>query len=1056
MKYNSFSQLQYAALLVCLLLVVPAWLNGVTAQTRKAQPKRVDVSVTVVDPSGNPVPHAGITVGEGVLHLMTDEAGRVSFAASARDMVSVAKEGYTPNHVLAGALVESDRVALSPEVLLASEEDDIPLPYTTQKKRWSVGSTVVIKGEELEKYSSTDIRNALTAIAAGVEVTERFGGPGVNPLEHIGQYGAATRIGVTSRGRQMMYMVDDIPVQIDETPLDAQQIESITIVRDVLEKTLYGPSAANGIVYIRTKRGKFNDRYLNVEVEGGVNTVDRMPEYVGGADYARLNNVARHNSGLEMLYSRDDVAAYARNDAGDKYHPSVNFRDMMLKNTMYYTKANVSSGGGNDYLRYYAYLGYAGEDDIYKIGPSAGYNRVNINANLDIKLHRYIRARFGLISTMGIRKSANYGYSANYASEDAASNTTLGVTEFPDIISDVNTIPAISFPIYANNSPELESPWYAVSSLYKQNPIANILENGSYTETIRKGLINVGIDIDLSFLTPGLTSMTYGAYDATNLVRLGTAEDYAAYILTKGIDENGYDTMIPVQSSSHSVQAMSKKTRLLDYFSNRFYFVQKFAYDRTFGRHAVQASASYMITKRSQKFITEHRREMDFAFGAGYAYDGRYLVQAACNYQGTYSLVNNRWSASPSVGLGWIISQEDFMKGVRGIDFLKLRAEGGILCYDSATSANRDVDNYKWDNSGQKFGPHTNNQWFGSTVGDAVDRLYPQMLGNPNLRLEQRKELTVGIDGLALKRRLNFSLSYYNVLQDGPVSQLTNSLPLLAGVSSGALWMNYEKTRYQGYELALGWRDRAGDFSYAINGWASVQASKVLRADELDYKEAYRSKVGYSASALWGLRCLGQFKTDEETLVVPQLFDDELKAGDLRYEDMNGDGQIDDNDFCVIGNSVPKLIYGVHVNLKYRDFDLTVTGTGRAFYDIALTNDYFWNGWGDGNYSKYTRDHAGDKHHPRLTYNKVNNNYKTSTFWLADGGFFKIQSLEVGYELPVRRLNISAVRRMRVYLRGNNLCTFSNIRDVDPEAISSGLTNYPLMRTFVAGVKLTF
>ena len=265
------------------------------------------------------------------------------------------------------------------------------------------------------------------------------------------------------------------------------------------------------------------------------------------------------------------------------------------------------------------------------------------------------------------------------------SNTTLGVTEFPDIISDINTTPGISFPIYANNDPDLESPWYAVSSLYKQNPVANILENGAYTETIRKGLINVGVDIDFSFLTPGLTSMTYGAYDATNLVRLGTAEDYAAYILNKGIDENGYDAMIPEQSSSHSVKAMANKTRLLDYFSNRFYFVQKFAYDRTFGRHAVAASASYMITKRSQKFITEHRREMTFGFGARYAYDGRYLVQAACSYQGTYALLNNRWSASPSVGLGWIVSEENFMKNLRGIDFLKLRAEGGILYFDAVS-----------------------------------------------------------------------------------------------------------------------------------------------------------------------------------------------------------------------------------------------------------------------------------------------------------------------------------------------------------------------------------
>ena len=309
MKHILFSQSKYAALL-CMLLILPAWFSPAAAQARKAQPRRVDVSVAVVTPDGKPVPNAGFTVGEGVRHLRADEAGRIVFSVAPRDLVTVSAEGFTPVRALGSALAESSQVTLTPAILLAGENDDIPLPYTTLKKRYSVGSSIVIRGEELEKYSSTDIRNALTGLASGVEVAEKFGGPGVNPLEHIGQYGASTRVSVTTRGKQMMYMVDDIPVQIDETPLDPQQIESVTIVRDVLEKSLYGPSAANGIVYIKTKRGRYNDRYLTVDVEGGVNTVDRMPEYVSGADYARLNNIARNNSGLDMLYSRDDVAKF--------------------------------------------------------------------------------------------------------------------------------------------------------------------------------------------------------------------------------------------------------------------------------------------------------------------------------------------------------------------------------------------------------------------------------------------------------------------------------------------------------------------------------------------------------------------------------------------------------------------------------------------------------------------------------------------------------------------------------------------------------------------------
>lgn len=935
-------------------------------------------------------------------------------------------------------------------------ETEIPLPFISVSSQLALGNAVVIRGEDLEKYSSTDIRNALTAIAPGVEVIEKYGGPGVTPLEHIGQYGAAARTTVTSRGRSMMYIVDDIPVHIDETPLDPHQIESITIVRDVLDKTLYGATAAEGIVYIRTKRGHNGERWLNVDVEGGVNVVDKMPEWVSGADYARLNNIARVNSGMPALYRAEDVLMYQKNDPNSMTHPNVDFRSMMLKNVMHYSKASVSSGGGNANMRYYAYLGYAGEDDIYKIGPAADYNRVNINANLDINLHRYVKARFGIISTLGLRRSANYGYDADYSSEDGSSNSTLGVTEFPSVIGHVNTIPAISFPIYANNDPTLESPWYAVSTLYTQNPIANILENGSYTETIRKGLMNVGVDIDFSFLTPGLRSETYVAYDATNLVRLGMVEDYAAYILSPGIDEEGNDIMIPQQSSSHSVKSMANKAKLLDYFSSRMYLNQTLAYERTFGKHAVAASARYMITRRTQKFITEHRREMNFGFNAIYAYDNRYTVQTSMNWHGTYSLLNNPWSYSPSLGFGWILSEEGFMKDVKGIDFLKLRVQGGLLHYDALSSANRDVDNYKWDADGQKFGPHSNNQWFGSTQSNSVDRVYPSMLGNPNLRLERRYESTAGVDLRAFDNRLDVSLSYWYIMSDGPITQMTNVLPLYAGVSSGALWMNYNQTWYQGGDLSLTWKDKAGDFSYSIGGWTSTRFSKILRADELDYKDAYRSRVGCSSSAIWGLRYLGQFKTDAETKDIPQMFDDELRAGDLKYQDMNGDGLVDDTDACVIGDTTPRLIYGLNLFFKYKGFDLTLTGTGRAFYDIALTNEYFWNGWSDGNYSKFVFDNVGNPEHPRLTYNKVNNNYKTSTFWLRDGSFFKLQTVELGYELPVVRWRSKVFDRIRIYVRGNNLFTISGIGYVDPESINAGVSNYPLMRTFVAGLKFTF
>ncbi len=1025
-----------ASVLLCCAAVFSICGRDASAQSRSKAIREVNVSVQIVDADGNPIPSADVIVAEGTIRERADADGKVVFTANSSDRARVEAEGFLTINSQVAALADSRTITLYRPVLYSEK---LSLPYMEMQKRHSLGNTIVISGEELEKYSSTDLRNALTAIAPGVIVTENHGGIGVNANND-------SRVGVTSRGRTMMFMVDDVPVNFAETPLDPQQIESITIIRDVMERTLYGASGVNGIIHIKTKKGQANTRTINVYAEAGVNVADRMPEWVGGEDYARLNNLARINSGLTPLYSESDINQYAQGDAYSLTHPNVDFKSRMLKKVMSYRKAGISSGGGNDIVRYYAYLGYAGEDDMYKIGSAADYNRVNINANLNVKLHKYITADFGIISSVGIRRSPHYGYNTSYTND------------FPTVLNDVNTIPAITFPIYANNDPELESPWYAVTSLYTQNPIGNILANGSYTETTRKGLMNLKLNVDLSFITKGLKSMTYGAYDATNLVRLGTSEDYAAYILKATTDGSGETVMTPVKSSSHNVVQTSDKSKILDYYSNRFYLVQKFSYDRTFGKHQVSAGADYMLTSRSASGLTEHQREMNFGFNAGYVYDDRFIFQTALNEHGTYFLRKNKWAFSPTFGLGWIMSRENWLKDVKGVDFLKIRAQGGLLYYDSMSSVNLDIDQYSWNTSGSKFGPYSTNQWFGQTVSDDVNRTVISMLGNPDLRMQKRPEFSVGIDGLFLGRRLDVSLTYYNSVNDGQISTLSNVIPMIVGTSSGSFYMNYDKTALQGYEVALGWKDNVGrDFSYSISGWAAGRFSKRLRYDELKYSEPYRSAVGRSMTTIWGYRCIGQYLTDEEAASVTQYFDTELKAGDLKYQDMNGDGVINASDICAIGDSNPAVNYGISLYFRYRDFDLLLTGTGRSSCDLLMNNSYYWNGWGTANYSKYTLDHANDASHPRLTYNKVENNYQTSSYWLRNGRFFKLQTVELGYELPIKRLNITkGLRGMRVYLRGNNLFTLSGIKDLDPEALNSGLNNYPLMRTFVGGFKFTF
>ena len=249
--------------------------------------------------------------------------------------------------------------------------------------------------------------------------------------------------------------------------------------------------------------------------------------------------------------------------------------------------------------------------------------------------------------------------------------------------------------------------------------------------------------------------------------------------------------------------------------------------------------------------------------------------------------------------------------------------------------------------------------------------------------------------------------------------------------------------------------ERLGEFRFSIGGNATVQDSKILKWDEPNFRFGYQTRIGTPSDGYWGQTYTGKFASDAETDVVPQIYDEDLKAGDLKYRDMNGDGVVDDNDQSRIGHVSPRLTYALNLKLAFRNLELTAIGTGRAFYQIPFTNKYFWNGWGDNNYSDFVKENMGGQY-PRLTYYKVNNNFVSSDFWLRDGGFFKIQNVELAYNVPVRLGNMIAARGIRVYVRGANVLTFSKIKGVDPESVNSGITAYPLFRTFSGGVKLTF
>lgn len=1013
-----------------------------------AQKSTQKVSISVTDENNDPLQGVKISANEGTTLVLTGQDGKAEIRTTPEETVLVEAEGFAKKIVQVIHLLEDEVVMLVKDKFYAGSNDQISLPFRTSTHRSTSGTFRVLTGTQLDTYPTTDLRNAFAGLVPGFETIELNGMPGLSAEESLGKLGLSTKVNLNSRGTNPIYIIDDLIVDISEMPLDPHEIESVSFISDIVGKALYGPHAANGIVYIKTKRGIANKRNLQVTAETGVSITDRFPQWVSGGDYARLNNTARQNSGMEQLYSSEDISAYEKNDPYDMYHPNINFRDMMYKNVRPLTRVNVSTDGGSDKIQYFAYLGYNGEGDNFNMGADANYNRVNARSNIDVQITEDIGVQLGIYGGLTIRNSPNYGYFASDAS------TNFSLVEMNSLLGDLTTIPSIAFPVYASNDGVLKKPWYAVSSTYGSNPIGKLNSNGYYEEKTRTSAAHVALDYNLGKFIPGLRSRSFITFNVLNLTRIGKAEDYIAYTVTPTKTAAGQDSIL--LAKVRDGLDMDDQVKLHDYYYQRLSFYQKFSYARTFGDHGLQMGLTYLLSNGLQDLIREPDRIQSGILNAEYSFRDKYFFEGVLNYSGASSFdQGKRYELFPTAGLGWVISEEKFFDKIRFIDFLKLRVQAGVLGYNGLQSTTFYYYDTWSTGTGTAFGPHSANQWFGSDTDNSVSQTYPNRTANPNLTWEKRREFNAGLDALLLNKKLNVDVTYYNVLRDGIVSKLANEVPFLTGYYAASPWFNYNKYRYSGMEIGAQYSDDIGQVKFSVGGNVTFQNSKRVVFDEPNYREPYLFRTGNPVDAIWGYTYTGTYATDAEAQAVFQNFDEALYAGDLKYLDKNNDSRINELDISQIGNSSPRMLYAVNIQLAYKNFEFKAVGTGRAGYDIVMNNKYFWSGWGDNTYSDFVKENVGENY-PRLTWQKVNNNFVTSGYWLRNGGFFKIQNLELAYNLRSRNKKMIESGNVRLYVRGANLLTISKIKDVDPESIDSGIETYPLFRTFTGGLQLTF
>ncbi len=1064
MRFNNIlsQKIRYAGLLV--LLVMLAWpVTGQVQRERKAARQLFDVVLKVVDESGAPIPGASVVVGEGITHAVTDANGSVSFKGYPEDVVTINAFQYDKKVSNVIDIVNSGTITLLEGKIDMTSDDVVQLPFKSTYKRNLTGPELVVPGSWFSHYPTTDIRNSLTGISSMYDIRERDGSPGMSPLEGLQQYsGLSNSYGSTDKFSGMPYVIiDDLPAELQEYIIGPNEIESATLLKGILSTAMYGPSATGGVMYLKTRTGVPNERMLHVDVEMGTSIVDRFPEYVKGDVYATLQNQARLASDLPSIYSPAAIAAYRVNDGYDLQYPNTDFRDMMLDNQMELRKVNVSSSGGNDIVQYFSYLGYAGEGDIINMGAKSDYNRITARQSVNVKINDFLSAKFGFYGNLTFRRSPNYGYDSDYSSEGTG-NATLGLLELPAILNDLRNVPSIAYPIWAyyDESTDPPTPWYGVSAIYTDNLIGNILDQGFYTDKGRTGVSNLKLTWDAGNLIEGLKSETYLGFNIHNSVRIGKSNDYLAYT----VDVTPTDTTL-TRYSGHNLSKMADLYKLMDYYFQRFMFYERVSWEKSFDNSDIQASAMYHQTLSYINGIEEPQRQRSILGTLFYNLNDKYQLQGVLNYAGNSSFAKDyRNLLNWAVGGAWIITDEDFMPEIGFVNYLKLRAQGGIVGNETYFPNLYDVDRWSGTSTTSTtrpygFGPYSSSQWFGGGTESAVQRSYLSRTGNPALTWEKRREINAGIDAVMFDEKLTLGLTYYNWLVDGSISQVTANMPYLAGYQGARPYQNYNQTMYNALGADLQFNHKVGDVMLNIGANATTVKGIRVKYDEPQYRNDYQFRTDKVSDAIFGYTYLGKFASDNEAQggnnTPLQLFDEKLYAGDLKYDDLNDDGFVDESDQSMIGHSSPRLYYGVNVSLKYKNFDLFILGAGRAFYDIALTNEYYWNGWGDNNYSQFVADNIGGDY-PRLTYNKVNNNFLTSDYWLRKGGYFKIQNVELAYTIPAKMLQFMSGRAVRLYVRGANLLTLSGIKDVDPESIDSGVTVYPLFRTFSGGIKLNF
>ena len=990
--------------------------------------------------TGESVIGAGVMIKGTATGVTTDLDGRYELSAPENATLVFSSIGYKTLEVrLDGRSVVNVALETDSELL----EEAVAIGYGSQSKITLTGSVTQTSGAELVKNSSVNLSQGLAGRLSGVVVSNRSGEPGNDDATMF------IRGRSTLDDNSPLIIIDGIPGRDDEfSRLTGEEIESINVLKDA-SGAIYGSRSANGVILVTTKRGVYGEApRVTFTYDIGLQQPTRLVDMADAVLYTHAYNDELAITGAAPYYNETQLQHYA---AGDDLilYPNTDWLDEIIKPVSVQHKYGVSVNGGSDRVAYFVQFNGQYQDGIYE-KSATNYAQYNVRSNVDIKVTESLRLGVDL----NVRRQQK-----NYSAFPSSSENDNGI-------------------FYTAIRMKPTGATYYPNGLLRggTNPAVLVQDLTGYDRT-SINTINTTFNLgwDMSWLTEGLSVNARMAYDVVGEFRKNWLKnwDYWEYDEITEL----YNQRTISYWSSPVLHEYQENYQTLTINAN-------INYERDFNGHHVSALAGFeQSSYRYDTFnagINSYDSDLLDEFFAGtadkswYAIDGyaketarrsffgrigydwksRYMIQAIIRFDGSENFPKeSRWGIFPGVSLGWRISEEPFVKNnAPWLTNLKLRASYGEQGNDS-------IDPFQYLTTYE----YTALTGYSMKIDDKeVSFIIPGTIPNPKVTWEVARTWNVGLDGRIFNGMLGWEVEYFHTRRSNILCTRNASIPYYTGLTNNLPDENIGIVSNRGVELQLTHENRVanGEFLYRIGGNIMYARNRIEYMDETPWGEGheYMNATGHPMGAELYYQVIGINKTQEDLEKYPQMAGATL--GDFIFADLDENGVIDtyDRKRCDL-TTVPELVFGLNFEAQWKGFDLSVLfqGQGRArYYYAPLMDPVSGNVEREAAEKAWTLDNT-DSDWPRLGSNVSNGHTTRSSFYYRDASFLRLKNVELGYTFNQAMFGTKVgIRSLRVYIAGYNLLTFSGLKNVDPETDDESYQNYPQMRIFNAGVKLTF